>query len=149
MIAQGSPLNALTVVINYGLSVEDAVKAGKYDWSNSDISTKHFPSKRKGTAEVEIILLHFNRDMYSGDMFRELDKQGGLRPAELHEGLVVGAKYPDIQRKFPVVVLGSVWRDPYGYRYCAFLYGNGSGRFLGLSPLGWWDDFCRFAAVCK
>ncbi len=137
------------VTVNYALSAEDAVKAGKYDWTNNNITSKNFPSKRKGTTEAEIVFVHFNREIESDDVLRELDKQG-LRPAELPEGLAFGAKYPDIQREFPVVILGSVWRAPYGRRYCACLGGGGSRRYLFLAWLDYgWDGSCRFAAVRK
>ncbi len=143
------PLNIFTVTVNYDLNVEDAVKAGKYNWTNSDVTSKNFPSKRKGAAELEIILVHFNRDMGSDDVLRELDKQG-LRPAELPEGLVFGGKYPDIQREFPVIILGSVWRYPIGSRYCACLSRHGSKRNLDLLWLVYrWNGHCRFAAVRK
>jgi len=137
------------ITINYDLSVEEAVRAGKYDWSNSDITTKHFPSKRKGTAEVEVILVHFNRAIESDEAVRELDRMG-LRPAELPEGLAFGAKYPDTQREFPIVILGSVWQNPPGLRGCAYLCRGGSERGLNLD---WfvhkWNSHCRFAALRK
>ncbi len=137
------------VTVNYDLSVEDSVKAGKYDWTNSDISSKNFPSKRKGTAETEIILVHLNRPVESDEVIRELDKQV-LSPAELPEGLAFGVKYPDIQREFPVIILGSVWRPPDGDRYCASLGGYSDERGLYLR---WFDcrwlARCRFAAVRK
>jgi len=141
--------SAFPVVVNYDQSVEVAVKAGKYGWSNSDITTKHFPSQRKGTAEIEIILVHFNRAIESDEAVRELDKQG-LRPAELPELLAFGAKYPDVQREFPVIALGSVWQDPAGNRHCASLRGDSGKRYLHL----FWFDFrwigrCRFAALRK
>jgi len=143
------PINAFAVTVNYDLSVENAVKAGKYDWSNSDITTKNFPPKRKGKAGIELTLFHFNRSMESDEVVREFDKQG-LRPAELPELLSFGAKYPDIQRDFPVVALGSFWRRPFGRRRCAYLYGHGFRRSLCLHWLafGWHDDY-RFAAVRK
>jgi hypothetical protein len=141
--------NSYPVTVNYDLSVEDAVEAGKYDWSNSDVSTKHFPSKRKGTAEAEIILVHFNREIESDEAIRELDKMG-LRPAELSDGLAFGAKYPDVQREFPVVILGSVWQSPLGGRRCAYLVRDSGKRYLDLRWLDYgWDSGYRFAALRK
>ncbi len=146
----GKPVgNVYPVTVNYDLSVEDAVIAGKYGWANSDISSKHFPSQRKGTTDAEIILVHFNRDTGSDDVLRDLDKQG-LRPAELPELLAFGSKYPDVQREFPVIALGSMWQGPDGSRFCACLDRLGSRRDLGLIWLDtWWYDYCRFAALRK
>jgi len=140
-------VSAFVVTVNYDLSVEAAVKAGKYDWSDDDITSRNSRSNHKGTADVEITLVHFNRFTKSDEVIRELDKQN-LRPAELLELLAFGAKYPELQRDFPIVGLNSVWQDPDGGRRCAYLYGGGSGRNLCLD---WfdvkWGIFCRFAAV--
>ena len=99
--------NTFPVTVNYDIRVEDAIKAGRYNWTN--VASENFPSKRKGTAEMEIILIHFNREIGSDEAIREFDKQG-LRPVELLELLAFGAKYPDVQREFSVVALGSVCR---------------------------------------
>jgi hypothetical protein len=134
---------------NYDRSVEDAVKAGKYDWSNDNITTNNFPSKRTGTADTEIILVKFERDMESGDVVKQLDKQG-LRTAELPELLAFGEKYPDVQRDFPVVALGSVLLIPVGDRPVPCLDWHSGRRNLCLFWWGvWWGSFYRFAAVRK
>ena len=140
-LAQG----ILALTANYDRSVEDAVKAGKYDWSNDNITTNNFPSKRTGTADTEIILVKFERDMESGDVVKQLDKQG-LRPAELPELLAFGEKYPDVQRDFPVVALGSVLQILVGDRPAPCLDGHSGRRNLCLF---WWGSFYRFAAVRK
>ena len=137
------------VTVDYGMSLADMIAAGRYDWTNSDITAKHFPVKGEGKAEVEIQLVHFDRVMGSDDVIRELDKMG-LRPAAIEELLAFGAKYPDVQREFPIVALKSVWRSAFGYRYVACLSGDGSGRDLHLRWFGFgWSEFCRFAAVRK
>lgn len=138
-----------SVSVDYGMSVEELIKLGLYDWANSDITSKHFPTQRTGKQEVVIELIHFNRSIGSEEALRELDKMG-YRPAELHELLAFGAKYPNIQREFPVIALGSVWQCPLGRRRVPFLYWGGSGRELRLRWFG--DDWhvrCRFAAVRK
>ena len=143
--------NIFTLSVNYSRTVEDGIKAGKYDWSNSDITSGHFPTKHcPGSEEgVKIELVHFGKNMNTEDVLSELSKKG-LRPAELHELLVLGEKHSDLQREFPIVALGSVWQHPYGFRNCADLYRLGSGRYLHLRWIGHrWDDDCRFAAVRK
>lgn len=138
------------VNVNYDLSLKKAVKAGKYDWTDSNISSKNFPSKRKGAADVEVIFVHFDRDITSNEIIRELDSQG-LRPVELPELLAFGAKFPEIQRKFPVVALGSVWQRPSGSCHCAFLdVGSADKRGLFLRRFDdEWSRRCRFAVVRK
>ena len=150
-IVSGTPfaVNSYPVTVDYSRSVEAGVAAGKYDWSSDDIISKNFPTNRTGVADLEIQLVHFNRATEFDDAIREIDRFG-LRPAELHELLSLGEKYPKVQREFPVVALGSVWRDPDGDRLVAFLCRFGSRRNLRLYWTGFrWDEDCRFAAVRK
>lgn len=142
-------LNVYHVMVNYNLSVKKAIKAGNYDWTNDDITSENFPTKRSGEAEVDIELVHFNRDMSTEEVLAEFDKRG-LEPAELHELLKIGEKYPNLQREFPIVALGSVRRSPYGSRYYPYLSCDNSERTLYL---GWpgvrWGGRCRFAVLRK
>ncbi len=140
--------NTFPLKVNYDLSVESLVAHGKYDWKNDNITSKNFPTTRKGTAELDIILVHLDRDVSTEEAIKELDKLG-LRPAELQELLAFGAKYPDEQRKYPIVALGSVWRS-LDVRLVPYLWSGGDRRVLYLH---WfvsdWHAFCRFAGVRK
>lgn len=141
--------NTFRIQVDYDLSVEKAVKAGKYNWEDDDINDKNFPSKHSGSAEIDIQLIHFNKGMSSEDVLKELDKMG-LRPAELPELLALGAKYPYEQRKYPIIALGSVWRDLDGDCDVSYLGGGGSERELYLIYFGHaLSACCRFAAVGK
>ena len=148
-MGQGTASNTYPLSVNYGMSVEDAVKLGLYDWANSDITSRNFPTKRTDKADLTIKFMQFNRAISTEDALRELDRMG-YRPAELHEILAFGEKYPDVQREFPIVALGSVWRYRHGDRGVPYLDGGGSGRGLSLR---WfeddWRDIVRFAAVRK
>lgn len=124
------------IVVDYNRSLADMIKAGKYDRVNSDINSKHFPLKGKGKHELNATLFHFDRYIESDDAIAEMDKQG-YRPGKVEELLALGEKYPDLQKEFPIVALGSVWRDPYGYRDVPCLSWYGSERDLYLS---WFDD---------
>lgn len=141
--------NLFLVSINYDLSVEAMVRAGDYDYQNSDITERNFPSEEKGTRELELHLVHFNRVMSSDDVKRELAKLG-LRPATLKELLAFGALYKEEQRKYPIVALGSVWQYWDGNRDVPYLVGYSGYRDLNLR----WDDadwfeLYRFLAVSK
>jgi hypothetical protein len=87
--------------------------------------------------------------MESENVLHELDREG-LRAAELPEFLAFGAEYPEVQRKFSVVGLGSVWKDRKGYCNVPCLYEASEGRYLDLH---WWNDgwysYSRFAAIRK
>ena len=141
--------NTYPLSVDYDLSVENAVKLGQYNWTNGDITGKNFPTTRTGKVEVVVELIRFNCAISTKDAQRELD-QRGYRPAELHELLAFGEKYPELQRQFPIVALGSVWRGRVGSRGVPYLYGFGSGRRLGLHWIGCdWGEVYRFAAVRK
>lgn len=141
--------NAYPVTTDYGQSLADMIAAGKYDWTNESITAENFPVQGEGTVKLEIVLFHPNRDIESEDVVKELD-QMGLRPATLPELCAYGAKYPETQREFPIVALGSSWVGPDGDRCVPCLDGFSQERYLDL---GYWDDGwdadCRFAAVRK
>jgi hypothetical protein len=147
--AARKPRDVFPVKVNYDLSVEEAIKAGNYQAVHADITSNNFPSTRSGQADLEIILVRYDRRMASEDVVRELDREG-FRAAELPEFLAFGTTYPDVQRKFSVAGLGSVWRDRKGYRNVPCLYEASEGRYLDLH---WWDDgwytYTRFAATHK
>ncbi len=142
--------NIFRVTVNYNQSVEEMVEAGKYDCFNSDITSKNFPTKRKGTTEVVVKLIHFNRVLADGDeAVHELDRIG-YRPAELHEHLAFGEQHPEVQREFPIVALGSVLQARCHFRNVPVLYGSDSVRRLYLCWFGRsWIALWRFAAVSK
>lgn len=137
--------------VDYSMTFEQMIAAGRYDLKNSEITEKHFliPPSKRGKKEVAIELIHFNRDMESYDVLRELDLMG-LRPAELPELLAFGAAYPEKQREFPIVALGSVLQGLGGCRYVAYLFRRVGERRLDLQRRSdGWSSSCRFAAVRK
>ena len=137
------------VTIDYGMKLSEMIDAGHYDWKNGDINEKNFPVTGEGTVEVSPELVHFDRVIGTSEVEAELDKMG-LRPATIEELLAFGATYPDVQREFPIIALGSSWVDRLGRRSVPFLCSLGSRRYLRLV---WFDDlwleFCRFLAVRK
>lgn len=152
LVSKGKPQpvgDTYPVVVNYEMSVEDAVKLGRYDWANDNITSRNFQTKRTGTIDLVVELTHFDKVISTDKALRELDKMG-MRPAEIHELLAFSEKHPDIQRELLIIALGSVWQGSDGHRYVPYLNGNGSKRDLSLH---WvesdWGEFCRFAAVRK
>lgn len=135
--------------VNYDLPLREAIEAGNYQGVNSSITSENFPSTRHGQAQLEILLVRYGSRMTSEEVLRELDKEG-LRPAELPEFLAFGAAYPELQRQFSIIGLGSTWKDRKGYRNVPCLYEASEARYLDLH---WWDDgwysYSRFAAIRK
>ncbi len=131
------PSNLVTV--DHGRSVEQLVKDGRYDYSSSDITGRHFPSSGKGKVKVEIFLANFDTRISSEAILQEADKLSLRRPT-VKEGLALGAQYPDLQREGPITILCEPWRNPSGDLDVPCLYRNGSDRNLDL---GWWDGDWR------
>jgi len=148
-LLKGLPVtgNGFLVTVDYDLSVKALVRECRCDWNNEDITTKNFLTKRIGQHEVKMKLFYFNRTVILEEAIAEMEKEG-YRPAEFHELLAYGIKNPDEQRKYPIVALGSVWRYWFGFRYVAYLGGDGDERGLGLGCFGdEWSEYCRFLAV--
>ena len=79
------------ITIDYEQSLEEMVKAGAYDWKNSDITSEHFPIDGNGTVERTTELVHFNRSISTDDALAELDKQG-FRPATIEERVMLARR---------------------------------------------------------
>ncbi len=138
-----------TATVDYGMSLADMIKAGKYDWVNDDITVEHFPITGSGKVEVSFELVHLNKSISSKEVLLHMEKNN-LRPATLAELLAFGAKYPEKQREFPIIALGSSWVNRDGNRRVPYLYGYDSERYLDLSWFGGaWVVYYGFLAVRK
>lgn len=138
-----------TITVDYGKFVEEMVAAGQYDWKNGDITSKNFPQSNTGVVAVSTVLIHLNKSVSSEVVLAHLEANG-LRPATLAELLAFGATYPEIQRQFPVIALGSSWVHSDGNRCVPCLNRANRDRVLYLDWFdGGWGDFCRFLAVRK
>ncbi len=139
----------VSVPYNGSSTIKELVAAGAFDWKNDDITDKHFPQEKTGAEDVEIELVHLDRDISTDDALVELDKRG-LRPANPAELLAFGATFPEVQREFPVIALGQFWRYPFGGRVVVCLVRFGGKRFADLRwPDNDWARRCRFAGVRK
>ena len=138
-----------SATVDYGKSVEEMVVAGNYDWKNDDINSKNFSVKGEGVVNVNLELVHLDKGVSSEDALTYLE-ENGMRPPTIEELLVFGSSYPEIQREFPVICLGSSWVDPDGSRRVPDLRRSGSERDLDLGWFGHgWVECCRFLAVRK
>lgn len=145
------------VVLNGFL--EDMIGDGKYANVNNIkkfINTNNFPSQGEPSVSV-IRLISFNqaisaRTISSKNALVKIDKRG-FRPATAHELAAFGAAYPDVQKEFPVIALGSVWQSPIGP--IIVVLGTDKSRTLRLLAIskfehdGGWPSHCRFAVVEK
>src|SRR3989338_11169160 len=147
-------------IVDCGQDLAQMISAGEYDSVNSDITAEHFPLV-KGSAKlaVKVDLLHFNCYFNNSDEIiaklkavnEWLAEQGAgyrYRFARIEELLALGAARRDLQRKYPIGALGSIWREAVGRRRFACFSRNGRFRDLALVYLeDVFHDAWRFAVV--
>lgn len=136
------------VIVDYDMSLEEMVEAGKYDWGNRSINKVNFPFYGSGKAKVNIKLVCFGRDMQYSEVLLGLDSLS-LKPGNLPELLALGAKYPALQLDFPIVQVGTIWQniDRSGRRGIYLRRGN---KERGLSAIWLEHGFLkwyRFIAI--
>jgi len=62
----------------------------------------------------------------------------------------LAAAHPELQKQFPIIALGSVWRDSSGSRQVPYLGVGAYDRKLYLDDFGLdWAARCRFLGVRK
>jgi len=138
-----------SVIVDYNKTVEEMVLAGHYNWSNSNINSRNFPFNGTGKVSVICELVHLDKVVRSKDVLSYMEANS-LRPATVEELLMFGVTYPDTQREFSIMCLGSSWSTPVGNCNVPYLYRDGSNRNLNLIWFGGrWHESCRFLAVRK
>lgn len=147
MVVKAVVGEVVRLFVDYTQPLSELIKSCNFDWINSDITEKHFPTAKRPNQEVEFKMFHFNRYITSDQVIQEMDEEE-YRPAELPELLAYAKSNPDEQRKYPIVGLGSVWRNFRGSRYVPCLWRDSCGR--GLDWYGSeWHERCRFLGVRK
>ena len=138
----------LSLSVDFSRSLEAMIAAGHYDWKNDDITAKRFPVVGKGVEQFEAKVFHFDRAM-SSEAVVEAIKADGWELGKIEHLLAFGEKYPEEQRKYPIIALGSV-AGVGGDRSVPYLSRDDAERSLDLYWWGSdWDDDCRFLAVRK
>ena len=139
--------NVFRLTVDYGKSLEAMVAAGHYDRYNN-ITAKRFSIEGNGVVEFEGRYFHFDRTISSETAIEEM-KKAGWKPAKIEHLLSHGKTFPEEQRKFPIIGLGST-AEVYGNRLVSALYKDGSKRDLRLDCfVDNWGPTCRFLAVRK
>ncbi|MBN1325778.1 hypothetical protein JW977_02245 [Candidatus Falkowbacteria bacterium] len=139
------------VVVDYSKTLTEMIQLGNYSYANNDITDRHFPIQGSGQHEVELVLVHLNKDATIKEVLAHLDGLG-LKPASIEHLLTFGAANPNVQREFPIVALGSVWVDGHGDRGYPYLRCSGDERELRLywcDDDDHWSGHCRFLALRK
>ena len=154
-ISEQLPGNSVfTLTIDYSKTKADMIAAGNYSHANNFlIENEPVEGKIKGAGVVKVTLelVCFDEQMISTkEAVRRITKERYLLLAGVEHLLALGAAYPDIQRGFPIVALGSVWRGPGGDRSVAYLDYWRDGRDLDMDWCdGDWRGAYRFLAMRK
>lgn len=134
------------LTIEPDLAFEDRITRGNYGWRNSDLTEKRFPVTAEQVGDWEWKLFHFDRDISSEEDIR-LMKEDGYDAGQIGHILTFGEKYPEEQRKYPIIGLGSVARVSLRRRVPGLWVGDGR-RELGLDWFGnAWGRSYRFLGV--
>jgi hypothetical protein len=142
----------LTLTVDYGQSLHQMIATGHYGWINPDITPGRFSVVGERVVQFERKLFHFDCDMLpekAVEAIRRADAMNPWEPAKIEHLLAFGAKYPEEQRKYPILALGSVALVG-GVPYVPCLRWDGLLRYLALP---WWhsgwNSRCRFLAIRK
>lgn len=152
----------LTLDRTITMTLGDLIVAGKYDSVNKDITPDRFPlapssarlertNGETGKEEIEVVLVYLDKRLTINQVKNEFDRRG-LKSALIDILLAFGAAKPELQREFPIMALGSVWRSPDGGLHSPCLGRNVHGRNLNLHlyhPGQEWSEGWRFLAVRK
>jgi hypothetical protein len=117
-----------TVTVDGRQTFAQMIEAGAYDHVNSQITEASFPVDPGDVAARELILLCLGEVSSTDMVLHELDNLG-LRSGRIEDLLAFGATYPETQRTFPIVALGSIETS---YRRRPFLWGSPRVRHLDL-----------------
>ena len=128
------------------LAFEERVERGHYGWRNSDLTEERFPVTSDQCGERALRLFHFARSVSSDEAIR-LIRKAGFEPARTGDILVFGEHFPDSQRRFPIIGLGSVAEVDLKLSVPA-LWFDGERRTLDvISYDGDWHRNYRFLGV--
>ena len=139
------------VVVDYNSSSVEMIANGKYDIVDKSITTNSFYVAGKGQVASTLYLIHFNCLVTNKEVENHL-KSLDLKSAKIEHLLAFGVKYPEKQRKFTIIALGSSLSETQGRVSVPCLSSIASLRMFCLASSDepdrseWPEDF-RFLAV--
>lgn len=141
-----------TLTVPADIPLTRRIAVGRYSWVNENITKVNFPHDPMSVGECEWKMVHFEQETSSEDALAAI-KVSDWVPATIEHLLVFGKKYPEEQKKYPIVALGS-WCTVDGDRYVPVLNsddrGDGMDRSLALNEWdGDWYEHHRFLVVRK
>jgi len=103
--------NIFKVEVDGTKTLKQMIMDGNYDQDNfgfcRDQPSFDIANKTKRTEVIKLFNFKKNRED-TGLSFKTEMKKEGFRPSTVEELLALGAKYPNLQRRFPVMAFGSL-----------------------------------------
>lgn len=145
------PAHASIVKVKLVCDMDKAVKAGKYGEVHPHYTKKKAPkAKCKDKQKVEVIVVQFEKEWTDTSEIRSRIKKDGCRQATWPELLALGATVPNLQKRGPIVALGSSWPAASGGTAHPKLGFDENERHAGFADdMGSWDHRWSFAIVCR
>ncbi len=110
------------LTVDYSQTLEQMIADGNFDLKNREITSKHFPVKGEGVVQFECCYFRFDSYISSKDAVKRIETantENPWMPAQTEHLLSNGKQFPEDQRKFKIIALGSVEKI---YNCCCFLY---------------------------
>jgi len=136
----------INVAVDYSRSLRKMIDDGYYDEVHRDITPRNFRLLATGFRQIELTLVQFKHPVAPLEAVM-LKRREGYRPATIEEILALGNQHPEMQRRIPIVGLGSA-RLIGNRRYVPCLGGSEHERTLTLTVIyRRWSTYYRFAFV--
>lgn len=136
----------VNVPVDYSQSLTKMIAYGGYDEVNKDITSRNFRLSATGLRRIELALVQFKYPVTPFEVLT-LMKDEGCRPATIEELLALGSRCPEMQRRIPIITLGSA-HIVANRRWVPCLGGSDSSRTLTLAVIyRRWSTCYKFAFV--
>lgn len=137
--------NVYTVTVDHGGTIQNMIRAGKYDHVSPFITDQNFPSNKKGITRVTLRLFNFGHTISTGDARKNFNARG-YRPIDIFTLLAFGHQHPYVQHLYNIVALGSDCFNE--HPLLSSTKKNERKLDLRNGMLGW-DEDDRFGIVTK
>jgi len=144
------------LTVDYSRTLVRIIDDGKYYYVNSIITEKNFPRpveviSHKITVHTKVF--KFNGGVSNSEIISIMEK-AGYRPATLNEILAL-VELAEVETRlwdaFPVVAVGSIWRDHRGFQYAPTIEISSNMRYLSINRYRLfnrgWSSYWKFLAI--
>jgi len=132
----------LTLSVDHSKPLRKLVAAGRYTGFSRGLLGAPRPAK-KGRLEYEARVFHFDQIISSAQAKRKIQQADKHRPwkvAPVEQLVALGNLLPHLQRQFPIVALGTVFKKGPVPQVACLHHGDGAKRYIVLRWIG--DDWC-------